>query len=99
MFLAKENEEKGMQVVPIKDSSAIRRIAGTFSDKLPVGKLALRKLDGTDLVAVDISGMPGSQWGMDRILGEREEILGVYGSARQDNRILSLGFIVWQPPL
>ena len=87
-----------MQVLPIKDSSLIRRISGTPSGAFVVHKLKLKKMDGTEVVTIDTGNIAASQWSMDQQLGEREEIIGVYGSCKQDNKFLQLGLIVWQPP-
>lgn len=98
MFVARENDDKGMQVLPVKDSSAIRRIQGTPSGAFVVHKLKLKKQDGSEVVTIDTGNIAASNWSMDQQLGELEEILGVYGSCRQDNKFQQLGLIVWQPP-
>jgi hypothetical protein len=34
----------------------------------------------------------------ERIIGEDEEIIGIYGVKEQEKYISSIGFIVWRPP-
>ena len=98
MFLAKDNDDKGLSVVPVRDANDIKRISGTPAGAACVNKIRLKKSDGTDVVVIDAGNVPASPWSIDHQLADDEQIIGVYGSCKQNQKFLSLGFIVWRPP-
>ncbi len=84
MFTAKDNDDKGLTVVPVRDSNDIRRISGTPAGAACVTKLRLKKADDTDVAVIDAGNLPASPWSIDHQLADDEEVIGVYGSCKQN---------------
>ena len=82
-----------MQSVPVPDYSLVKRVNGTKQGSI-LCCLIFSKKDGSQIAKVETQ--TGYPYDRDFIIGDYEEIIGIYG--KKDSQGYDLGFLVWTPP-
>jgi hypothetical protein len=96
VFIARSDDGQALHSINIPDFSLVKRVNGSKQNgDNHLRYLIFNKKDGTQIAKVEMDA--GKPYDTDFVIGDSEEIIGIYGY-KKGSWFESLGFLVWTPP-